>query len=90
MATYECSKCGMSVNATCGKCDAPLENDMLTLDDGSEVQISKCPNEHGKIKVSIVLWTGYDLYSLKKYGRKIILLSVIQRPVRDSKFCIKH
>jgi len=29
MATYECSKCGMSVNATCAKCDAPLENDML-------------------------------------------------------------
>jgi len=40
----------MSVNATCGKCDAPLENDMLALPDGSEVQISKCPNDHGKIK----------------------------------------
>ena len=50
MATYECSKCNMSVNATCGKCDAPLENDMLTIDDGTQVQISKCPNEHGKIK----------------------------------------
>jgi predicted ATP-dependent serine protease len=24
MPTYECKKCGMSVNATCGKCDAPL------------------------------------------------------------------
>ena len=24
MATYECKKCGMSVNATCAKCDAPL------------------------------------------------------------------
>ena len=47
MATYECSKCGMAVNATC---DAPLENDMLTIDDGTQVQISKCPNEHGKIK----------------------------------------
>lgn len=50
LATYECSKCGMSVNATCGKCDAPLENDTLTLPDGKEVQISKCPNGHGKIK----------------------------------------
>ena len=50
MATYECEVCGMSVNATCGKCDAPLENDMLKLDDGREVQISKCPNGHGKIK----------------------------------------
>ena len=34
MATYECSKCGMSVNATCGKCDKPLVDDMLKLDDG--------------------------------------------------------
>tara|TARA_B110001454_G_scaffold28544_1_gene27912 strand:+ start:573 stop:734 length:162 start_codon:yes stop_codon:yes gene_type:complete len=40
----------MSVNATCGKCDEPLVNDMLILDNGSEVQISKCPNDHGKIK----------------------------------------
>ena len=50
MATYECSNCGMSVNATCGKCDAPLVDDVLKLDNGSEVQISKCPNDHGKIK----------------------------------------
>lgn len=50
MATYECDKCGMSVNATCAKCDAPLVNDTLKLDDGREVQISKCPNGHGKIK----------------------------------------
>ena len=50
MATYECSNCGMSVNATWGKCDAPLVDDVLKLDNGSEVQISKCPNDHGKIK----------------------------------------
>jgi hypothetical protein len=50
MATYECSKCGMSVNATCGKCDAPLVDDSLKLDDGTAVQVSKCPNGHGKIK----------------------------------------
>jgi hypothetical protein len=50
MATYKCEKCGMAVNATCAKCDAPLVNDMLTLDCGAEVQISKCPNGHGKIK----------------------------------------
>ncbi len=48
MATYECSKCGMSVNATCGKCDKPLVDDMLKLDDGNQVQISKCPDDHGK------------------------------------------
>ena len=50
MATYECSECGMAVNATCAHCDSRLVDDILTLDDGTKVQISKCPNEHGKIK----------------------------------------
>ena len=50
VATYECAACGMSVNATCGHCDAPLVNEVLTRDDGSTVQVSKCPNDHGKIK----------------------------------------
>jgi hypothetical protein len=50
MATYECPKCGMSVNATCGKCGAALVNDSLKLDDGTVIQVSKCPNGHGKIK----------------------------------------
>jgi len=50
MATYECSECGMAVNTTCAHCDTPLVDDILTLDDGTKVQISKCPNEHGKIK----------------------------------------
>ena len=50
MATYSCDKCDMYVNATCGHCDAPLENDNLSLPDGLVVQISKCPNGHGKIK----------------------------------------
>ena len=50
MATYKCSKCGMAVNATCAHCGDPLVNDSLTLDDGNTVQISKCPNSHGKIK----------------------------------------
>ena len=40
----------MSVKAQCGKCDLPLENDFLTLDNGSQVQISKCPSCEGKIK----------------------------------------
>ena len=39
MATYECNKCGMSVNATCGKCDEKLLNDTLEVENGS-VQIS--------------------------------------------------
>lgn len=40
----------MSVNATCGKCGAALVNDTLTLEGGKTVQVSKCPNGHGKIK----------------------------------------
>lgn len=50
MSTYECKSCGMSVNASCAKCNEPLENGMLALDDGSEVQISQCPSCEGKIK----------------------------------------
>ena len=53
MATYECAICGMAVNATCAKCDAPLVDDILILEDGIKVQISKCPNGHGKIKSPI-------------------------------------
>ena len=51
MAAYTCEKCGMSVGTmTCGKCDAELVHDTLTMDDGSSVHISTCPNGHGKIK----------------------------------------
>lgn len=50
MATYTCDKCGMSVNMTCGKCGDQLVHDTLNKDDGSSVAISKCPNEHGKVK----------------------------------------
>ena len=50
MATYSCDKCGMSVNMTCGSCDKALVNDSLEKADGSSVQVSKCPDGHGKIK----------------------------------------
>ena len=50
MATYECSKCGMAVNASCAKCDLALIDDVLITDDGREVQISKCNSCEGKIK----------------------------------------
>ena len=50
MAPYECSVCGMGVNASCAACDTPLVNDAIKRDDGTEVQISKCVNDHGKIK----------------------------------------
>ena len=50
MALYTCSNCGMSVNTTCGACDSALVDDNLTKDDGTKVEISMCPNGHGKIK----------------------------------------
>jgi hypothetical protein len=40
----------MGVNMSCAECGAALENDTLTKDGGAKVQISKCPNGHGKIK----------------------------------------
>ena len=40
----------MAVKATCGNCDVPLENGMIDLSDGSQVQVSKCPECEGKIK----------------------------------------
>ena len=50
METYKCDKCGMSVNASCAKCNEPLVNGNITIDDGSTVQVSKCPECEGMIK----------------------------------------
>ena len=50
MATYKCNNCGMAVNASCAKCGEPLVDDTINKEDGSNVQVSKCPNDHGKIK----------------------------------------
>ncbi|MDH5760872.1 MAG: hypothetical protein OEZ65_14900 [Gemmatimonadota bacterium] len=50
MASYTCEVCGMSVNMTCGQCGKELVNDTITKDDGTKVQVSKCPDGHGKIK----------------------------------------
>ena len=36
MATYECAKCGMAVNAFCAKCETALENDFVTSDEGKK------------------------------------------------------
>ena len=67
MAIYECNKCGMSVKTSCAKCDEDLIDDVLKLDNGSEVQISKCPNNHGKIKSP--LCCGEDM-SCNLYRKK--------------------
>ncbi len=50
MATYECNKCGMAVNTSCAKCDTPLVDASIQRDDGTSVQIAKCPQCEGKIK----------------------------------------
>ena len=50
MATYTCCNCGMSVNMTCATCEAELVHDTIRTDSGVEVAVSKCPNDHGKIK----------------------------------------
>ena len=50
METYKCDKCGMAVNASCAKCNEPLVNCNITVDDGSNVQVSKCPECEGMIK----------------------------------------
>ena len=39
----------MSVNTPCGKCNEPLIDEIINVE-GSDVQVSKCPNDHGKIK----------------------------------------
>ena len=50
MATYTCHSCGMSVNMTCAKCGKELVHDTITTDTGVTVAVSKCPDDHGKIK----------------------------------------
>ena len=55
METYKCEKCGMSVNASCAKCDEPLVNGYITINDGSKVQVSKCPKCEGKINLLCVV-----------------------------------
>ena len=50
MAAYTCPKCGMSAGTlTCGTRGKVLVHDTLMLD-GKAVHISKCPDDHGKIK----------------------------------------
>ena len=68
MATYECSKCGMSVNATCGKCDKPLVNDMLKLDDGTEVQTENLKWFHERLTNYGSLFVGEE--TTVAYGDK--------------------
>ena len=51
MGKYVCHNCDMSVAAmNCGDCGKELVHDTLTKDDGTTVDVSKCPGGCGKIK----------------------------------------
>ena len=51
MAVYTCKTCGMSIGTmTCGQCGKELKHGMLTLEDGTSVAVSECPDGHGKVK----------------------------------------
>ena len=48
---YICGACGMGVTGLkCVKCNDGLVHDHITTDDGTTVEVSKCPNGHGMIK----------------------------------------
>jgi hypothetical protein len=51
MSDYQCEQCDMSVKGMCcGKCNEPLVHDTITTEDGTEVEVSKCPCGCGMIK----------------------------------------
>ncbi len=50
MVTSEYNNCGMVINANYVKLCQALVDNILRLDDGVEVKISRCPECEGKIK----------------------------------------
>jgi len=51
MAAYKCEVCGMSIGSmTCGKCNKELVHGAITVEDGTKVLVSECPDGHGKVK----------------------------------------
>jgi hypothetical protein len=60
MAEYICDQCGMGVTGlTCTKCGEELVHDHITLDDGTQVSVTKCPDGCGKIKSPMCC--GHDM-----------------------------
>lgn len=48
---YQCKSCGMGVKGlTCSKCDSELVEDTIQKENGSQVQVAKCPQGCGMIK----------------------------------------
>tara|TARA_B100001057_G_scaffold488717_1_gene573648 strand:- start:1838 stop:2029 length:192 start_codon:yes stop_codon:yes gene_type:complete len=50
MVTLKFNNCGMVINANYAKLCQALVDDILRLDNGVEVRISRCPECEGKIK----------------------------------------
>jgi len=79
MATYQCAKCSMSVNPTCGKCSAPLVNGHAGPD--GKIQVAQCPNKHGKIKSP--LCCGQDMVcAVAKHDETKLKLTYFNIPAR--------
>ena len=48
---YKCEVCGMGIGSmTWAECGKELVNDTITTDDGTVIQVSKCPDDHGMVK----------------------------------------
>ena len=61
MATYTCKIVDRAVNASCAKCEVPLVDGILRLEDGSSSDCSM--SEMRQNKISALLWSGHDLFS---------------------------
>ena len=61
MATYECQSCGMSVNATCAKCNEPLMNDKLIKDlEANTDKLQENIQRNSILVTALVPQLGYD------------------------------
>ena len=48
---YKCEACGMGIGSmTCAKFGKELVHDSITTDDGTIINVSKCPDDHGMVK----------------------------------------
>ena len=91
MATYECSKCGMSVNASCGKCETPLVNDNLKL--GMEIKNSFILKDFYNYRSSenLMFGLGIDLTHSFFKNRKYIepIKNIILNNIKSNKLVKK-
>ena len=93
MTTYECTKCGMSVNATCGKCNETLVNDILKLDDNNDAAKHKTiTKEQARLIIdsrTSKKWKQKDLANNINVSCKIINDYECCRAIPDNKIVSK-